>query len=204
MPTQQDLDAAEKRLRAQLKQVRLARMGLPHDGSVVMTQADVARHFGVQRSTVHDWLKKADFPCKAAPFDIHKIEQWKAQQDIDSDLLVAGGDSPWLEQLRKMKALQEEIKLEQLRGSVMEVDRVREALARWAAIIKRAGERIGIRYGPDAKAMLDDAIEECRIVVKNEFDYQHSEQLSDNGNAGLVPVDGESQDGAEHGGLGGS
>lgn len=179
MPKQEDLANAEKKLQEQLRKVRLAKKGLPADGSFVSTQAEVAKHFKVQRSTVHTWLQRDDFPCKEAPFSLRKIEQWRESQRVESELMDSDADSPWLERLRQMKALQEEIKLEQLRGSVVEVDQMRTDLLRLVEKMRRATELLGVRYGSGAASIINDVLEEWEQSL-NDFDSEQHDDEDEN------------------------
>lgn len=81
------------------------------------------------------------------------------------DPLLAGGDSPWLEQYRKMRAKHAELDLENRKGELIERDKCQEILSRWAVLIRRMGERLGKRYGNDAAATVKDTLDECRSVV---------------------------------------
>lgn len=172
MPTQADLANAERKVKDQLRKIQLAKKGLPTDGTIATTQAEVARHFKVERSTVHTWLEKDDFPCKQAPFDLRRIEQWREAKRVESELIDSDADSPWLERLRQMKALQEEIKLEQLRGSVVEVDQVRSELMRFIDRLKRGTELLAVRYGSGAADIINDVITEWELSL-DDFDCQY-------------------------------
>lgn len=124
------------------------------------TQADVARYFQVERSTVHDWSRKG-MPGKPGAYPLDDIARWRKAREDDTVLLAGGGNSPWLEELRKNKALQEQIRLAEMRREVVAIDHMRDALGIWASIIRRLGERLGQRFGPDAIAMVTDALDDC-------------------------------------------
>lgn len=180
MVKQSDLASAEKKLKDQLKQIRLARKGLPLDGSVVQTQAEVARHFKVERSTVHTWINKHDdFPCKEPPYDIAKIEAWREDRQVE-DAILTGVDSPALERLRNAKADIEELKLAQLRGEVVDVEQMRESLAVMASRIFHAGELLRRRYGDDAARILNDALDEWERTIDGDSESScHSDGWED-------------------------
>jgi hypothetical protein len=186
MVTKSDVEAVEKKLKGQLAKIRMAKKGLPADGSVVETQADVARHFNVRRSTVHDWVQKSDFPCRDAPYDLKRIEQWRQAQTDDAALLNSASDSPWLERWRKAKALQEDIRLEKLRGSVIEREQLVEALALLANVISRTGERLGAKFGPEAVGMMNDMLEDFEATIRREFNIQSDDDKGVGGHAGDV------------------
>jgi hypothetical protein len=176
-PTPKDIIDAERKLADQLRKVRAAKKGLPVDGSVVATQADLSRHYKVERSTIHTWIQKG-MPGEPGRYVIADIDEWRKSQHDDEALLSSPLTSPWLEELRKNKALQEEIKLNLMRGSVVEVDRVRDCLAVWSATIRRLGDQLTRNFGREAEVMVADALDDCRRAVGSIFSESHG---NDNG-----------------------
>jgi hypothetical protein len=53
-------------------------------------------------------------------------------------------------------------------GQLIDVGKARDILARWASLLRRAGERIG-KLSPEAHRVLSEGLDECREVVR-EFD----------------------------------
>jgi hypothetical protein len=164
MATSKDIDTAERTLRDQLRKVRAAKKGLPPDGSIVETQADLARCFKVERSTIHTWAQKG-MPGEPGRYIVADVEAWRKAQQDDDALLSSSAPSPWLEELRKNKALQEEIKLGLMRESVVEIDRMRDCWAVWTSIIRRMQDRIGKQFGRDAESIVSDALDDCERSV---------------------------------------
>lgn len=169
MATPKDIDNAERTLKEQLRKVRAVKKGLPLDGSILDTQADLSRHYKVERSTIHTWIQKG-MPGEPGNYVIADIDNWrKAQQDEDA-LLSSAVNSPWLEELRKNKALQEEIKLNLMRGSVVEIARMQDCLALWSATIRRMQERLSRKFGREAADIVDDALDDCGRALKPLFE----------------------------------
>lgn len=86
------------------------------------------------------------------------------------DPLLQDGDSPGLERYRLAKASLAELELEERRRSLLPVVKVREALSRWATIVRRMGERLGQRWGADAQTLVNDALTECEQVLRDDSD----------------------------------
>jgi len=137
-------------------------------GSIVATQADLARHFKVERSTIHTWVQKG-MPGEPGRYVIEDVDAWRKTQQDEDALLSSSASSPWLEELRKNKALQEEIKLGLMRESVVEIDRMRDCWSLWTSIIRRMQDRIGKQFGRDAEAIVSDALSDCERSVAPMF-----------------------------------
>lgn len=97
---------------------------------------------------------------------------WKekpTRQPTDDDaLLYADADSPNLERLRAAKADIEEIKLEQIRGSVIPVDAIRSKLGRLAAMLRRFGELVS-KSCPALASQFNDVLGEFQSTLDEEF-----------------------------------
>jgi len=87
------------------------------------------------------------------------------QQPQPADPLLVEGDSPGLERYRMAKAKHAELDLELRRGTLIEVGAARDILARWASILRRAGERIS-KMNPESARIQIAALDECRIVIQ--------------------------------------
>jgi hypothetical protein len=88
----------------------------------------------------------------------------RTRSTAPGDPLLSGGDSPGLERYRLAKAQHAELDLAERRGQVIDVGKCRDVLGRWAALLRRAGERVG-KLHPDAGKALSEALDECRGVV---------------------------------------
>lgn len=96
---------------------------------------------------------------------------WRQHHRPDSesdDPLLSSGDSPGLERYRQAKASLAELELEERRGVLVRVDKVRDILGRWASLIRRLGEHLLKRFGADALQSLRETLEQCDRL-KDEF-----------------------------------
>ena len=78
----------------------------------------------------------------------------------EDELLAGGGDSPALEKYRAMRAGQEEIKLQRMRGQSVQVDEVKTGLQQIAGAVRRGIERVQRAYGNDAAEMVLEPLAE--------------------------------------------
>jgi hypothetical protein len=147
------------------------------------TVADAARFFGWStqnlRSVYLPQLEPEDVRhCRPAlvrvgalvDIVVERRLSERSRSTAPGDPLLSGGDSPGLERYRLAKAQHAELDLAERRGQVIDVAKCRDTLGRWAAILRRAGERVG-KLHPDAGRTLADALDECRSVV-SELDDQ--------------------------------
>ncbi len=141
------------------------------DGRIVPSQSEVAKAFGVERSTVGTWITKG-MPGRRGAFDLVAIAKWYrvdgpgADRVADVDPLLAAGASPALERYRLAKAQLAELDLAQRKGQLVDVAILKNTLGRWAAIWRRVGERMGKRYGTDGTEIFNEALDSCRVVIR--------------------------------------
>ncbi len=121
---------------------------------------------------------KQGCPGKPGRYELSAIVQWLrnagpwrpyGRGDAPDDPLLAAGDSPGLERYRLAKAALAELELAERQQSLLPVDKVREALLRWATLLRRMGERLGKRFGPEASRTVNDTLDECDRVLKDAF-----------------------------------
>lgn len=147
------------------------------DAFHVQRQTDIASFCGVSIDTVKSWAKQR-MPGQPGMYDLGEIVRWlrasgpwrqHQRPEFDDPLLVADGESPGLERYRLAKAAIAELDLEERKESLLSRDKARAALIRWGSIIRRLGERLGKRFGPDASNAVNDALSECQHIVDHEF-----------------------------------
>ena len=141
-------------------------------------QSEVAEFFGVSINTVQNWCA-AKCPGVPGNYPLSEIAKWlrttgpwrkNIKPEVIDDPLLTEGDSPGLERYRQAKASLAEIELEKMRGNVLPLETVRENLARWASLIRRMGETLGKRHGPEAARVVNETLEECgRIIAIEEL-----------------------------------
>lgn len=148
----------------------------------VYSQRDLASALAVDQGTITQWVRmglrreKAGknrwrycIPC-AAKFARDRAQAAaKDPLPIDDELIAMGGDSPALERYRLAKAKLAEMDIEQRRNALVPRDRIRSGLGRFAQILRQLGERLGQRYGPEATASVNDALDDCQQVIDDEF-----------------------------------
>lgn len=149
----------------------------------VYSQKDLASAVDVVSSTVSQWVRsglpreKAGknryrycIPCAVA-FRLRDLESPPTPGTLsdEEEMLIGGSDSPALERYRLARAKLSELELEERRKSLLPRERVRSGLSRFAMILRQLGERLGRRYGPEAAASVNDAVDDCQRVVDDEF-----------------------------------
>jgi hypothetical protein len=99
-------------------------------------------------------------------YPVHAICKWvrdyyvSLQAVSSSDpLLVGGEESAGLERYRNARADREEITVRKLRKEVVSVDEVVGGLMRGMEFIRAAGDELQRKFGPEAHAILDGAID---------------------------------------------
>lgn len=139
------------------------------------TLGEVAEVYAVTLDTVKRW--RADgMPGKPKAYVLHEISNWlrtdgpwkphaRPQAIPGDDPLLADGDSPALERYRLAKAKHAELDLEHRRSQLIDREKCRIVLSRWAVVIRRMGEKLARRHGNDAAETVNQALEECQSIV---------------------------------------
>lgn len=139
-------------------------------------QNEVAKFFRVQINTVQQWRAKG-MPGRPGRYDLAEIDDWLYTRGprrpkaaaIDDDDLAGPADSPGLERYRLAKAKLAELELAKQQRSVMSRDMARETLGRIASLLRRYGERLSKRHGPEEAVLFNETIGEARRVIEQEF-----------------------------------
>ena len=137
--------------------------------------AEVADIYAVNLDSVKRWRSEG-MPGRPGAYVLHDISQWlrsdgpwsaKAKAPSPSeDPLLSDGDSPGLERYRLAKAKHAELDLEHRKGELIEKDKAKAVLSRWAWLIRQMGERLAKRYGNDVAVTINDTLAECRRAVQ--------------------------------------
>jgi transcriptional regulator with XRE-family HTH domain len=139
------------------------------------TQTEVAEFFGVSIDTVKNWAKQK-MPGSPRSYRLDKIAIWLRTEGPGSSRIkgeddpLMDGDSPGLERYRMAKAKLAELDLESRKGELIDREKARDILGRWATLIRRMGERLAKRWGNEAATMVNDTLEECRLIVEESLD----------------------------------
>lgn len=86
---------------------------------------------------------------------------------LDDDPALYGPDSPSLERLRIANAKLKELELAERQLQLIPRTLIHERLSGFAAILRRAGDRLQSRFGREAKEMLDQALDDCDSTISN-------------------------------------
>lgn len=143
---------------------------------IVTTQADVASHFDVERSTVLGWRRKG-MPGQPKRYDLGEISTWLKKRGlgpnrkpaIEDEDLTGPSDSPGLERYRLAKAKLAEIELAKQQGSVVSREVSRDILGRIASLFRRYGERLSKRHGPEEAKLFNEVLENAQQIILKEF-----------------------------------
>lgn len=118
-------------------------------------------------------------PGRNGAYKLQQVSRWLRNQNAgpfrgsnktepSDPLLVADVDSPGLERYRLAKAALAELELEERKGSLIPLEKVRDVLSRWSSLIRRMGESLSKRFGKDAAELLNETLAECRRLVPND------------------------------------
>ena len=104
-------------------------------------------------------------------FSARELVAWHVgrQQKADPLMDVPSADSPALERYRAAKARLAELAYEQACRTVLPVVEVRTAIVGMTGPLRRAGEELGRRFGPEAQKVLNDAISNYCAALRRQF-----------------------------------
>jgi hypothetical protein len=85
----------------------------------------------------------------------------------DADLLGPDFGSPALERYREEKAAIAKLDRLEREGELIEVSVLRDGLNRIAAILRSAGDSLDRRFGPEARQILNDALDDAHKHVED-------------------------------------
>lgn len=144
---------------------------------IAENQVELAELCDVSLATIAHWARTG-MPGKQGHYDLRKIIPWlrtdgpcvhKRRESADDDELMAEVDSPGLERYRQAKAAIAELDYAERQKELMARDKVKSLFARWAAVLRRMGEKISKRFGNEAAITVNDALRECGEIVVYEL-----------------------------------
>jgi len=100
------------------------------------------------RSVVNAWAESKD------------AGRPKVAPDVDTDPLLAGFDSPALEEYRRHAAREKKVKADLAERSAVPLDEIESTLLKLTPILRNAGEELNRRFGNDAGQILNEAIDQ--------------------------------------------
>jgi hypothetical protein len=89
-----------------------------------------------------------------------------AKVQPQDDALLAAGDSPELERYRAARASLAELELGERNASLVHRDQLEPAFTAYASAVRRAGEALQRRFGPEAVDLLNEALTEAEQAVR--------------------------------------
>lgn len=89
--------------------------------------------------------------------------------DDDDDLLHSAGSSPALERYREERALLARLDRLEREGQLVRRDNVRQGLGQIAALLRTAGEALQRECGPEARQILDEALDDAAREIRRLF-----------------------------------
>lgn len=140
----------------------------------VDNQQQVSEFFGVSLNTVMNWSKQG-MPGHRGTYRLDLIAHWLRNDgpwqrydktNESGDPLLAEGDSPGLERYRMAKAQHAELDLQARKGELIDVDKCRDTISRWAIVIRRMSERLQKRYGAGVSSEIETTLKECDGIMR--------------------------------------
>ena len=141
--------------------------------TVLKTRADLARKFGKSERVISTWLGEG-MPGAPGAYVWEDCAEWVANRGdkrkgvkvAEADDMDASGDtSEWLEEYRKWRAKQEELKYAVKRGELVELESVRDFLQQLAGRFRSFGERLE-KASPEMRTELDAILEQGKQEVE--------------------------------------
>lgn len=136
------------------------------------TQAELAVALDVSRRTVTDWAGKPSFPARTKlGWNVARVEAWRATREIRR-APARSEPSAGLERFRLAKAALCELQLAEREQSVIPRDQMHEALGVFGHFIRRATETLQRRYGPEARDILAEALDDGLAAIRRSLGDQ--------------------------------
>ena len=139
---------------------------------------------GRQAKVINDQATRYGIPFAGRTIELPAVV--RALHDFLADnahrlAAVDGEDDeePWLDKLREEKYLIAKMERHALEGRLLPREKVHTHFARVAQVLRNAGEVLQRKFGNDAHAILDEALDECIRVVSSLADDDRDEPLSD-------------------------
>lgn len=113
-------------------------------------------------------------PGRPGRYDLAKVAQWREDKRAAKEREKAADPAAEnLDRYRLAKAELAVLELEERRGILLPVARVKEGLLRVATMIRRLGERLGQQYGDEATYAVNETVQEFERVITSELNGTH-------------------------------
>jgi phage terminase Nu1 subunit (DNA packaging protein) len=132
------------------------------------TYAEIATFCGTAVDTVKRWAGQG-MP-RGRPYDLAAIVRWLRERGPwrahpESTPRAGASSAAPLERYRAGRARLTELEIEEREGILVRRERVHGDLARFAAILRRAGERLQQEFGAGAHEILDSGLRDALRVA---------------------------------------
>ena len=138
-------------------------------GRAWLTRAEIAAAFDVTVTHVDRTLRRFAPPDKVKTGDGGTfiycralLDGWAEAERVKrhpEDVLMAGGDSPALEDYRRHRARVAKVEADEREGGSVPIGEIEPELSRLTGVLRRAGEQLARQYGNDAAAILNEAVD---------------------------------------------
>jgi len=170
-PSHREAQALERNKRLQRDQLRLALIrSVPKKVYCQLT--------GRQPRTVNDQADKYGVPLRGDSVDLGAVVEWlhdflakhgrAIRSQSPDDLLLEGASQELKDEYirqqiveKRAKARLAELDLAQRAGELVTAASIHELLTRFASILRRKGEALQRRFGPDAQRIMDEGLDDC-------------------------------------------
>jgi len=140
----------------------------------VATLTQLATVCGVSATTIKEWKRQESCPIgESGPYDVFAIGKWVGHRDanltgnnrqkrlpLGDDPLLAGFDSPALEEYRRAKAALANLDLAQRERELIPLERLQLFHAEMAHVLRQASDTLQRHHGPEALAIIEEALRE--------------------------------------------
>ena len=146
-------------------------------GVTFTIQRAMAESLKVDPSLPTNWIARGMPGGREGPWDLGDWFTWyRSGKESDDEIESAGPPSPALERWREARAKMVEMDLAIRRGELLERDRWLEIMNRVTATLRQAGEVLMRLHGPQAHAVVDDALAGMERDIAEFFGERASER----------------------------
>lgn len=121
----------------------------------------VVTMLGRQRKVVDSWATRFGMPVLGRVVDLTELLNWLGTFLVDNSERLSHEHSPAMERYREERAIKERISRLVMEQSYLPRAEIHERIMRFAAIIRSAGETLQKQHGNEARAILDEALDDC-------------------------------------------
>ncbi len=176
-----------------VKQVRDEALRTEHFGSI--RKREWQRWSGRQQKVLNDQAARYGVPIGERTIDLPSVVYWlheflaanarRLSAPDDEDPAIGGASSPALERKRLVDAKRAELRYENELGQSVLLKDVHSGVAVLACVLRTAGEELQREFGPEAHAILNEALDDATTALRKHFDRsnqqsrdqrQHNEQ----------------------------